>query len=50
MAYWFTQNCEISLFEPGSWPPKSFIGKPSTTRPRAWYFLYSASSPSYCGV
>src|SRR3954464_2072862 len=39
MAYWLTQNCEISLLEPGSWPPKSFIGKPSTTRPRARYFL-----------
>src|SRR4051812_14794782 len=33
IAYSFTQKVEISLFEPGSWPPKSFIGKPITTRP-----------------
>src|SRR6185295_2275166 len=50
IAYWLTQNCEISLFEPGSWPPKSFIGKPSTTSPRALYLRCSASRPSYCGV
>ncbi len=49
-AYWFTQKLAISLFEPGSWPPKSFEGKPSTTRPRERYLRYSASRPSYCGV
>src|SRR5688572_18867468 len=37
MAYWLTQNSAICLFEPGSWPPKSFIGKPRTTRPRDLY-------------
>src|SRR5262245_17891329 len=44
------QKVAISRDVPGSCPPKSFEGKPSTAKPRGEYFACSCCSPSYCGV
>src|ERR1700704_5456994 len=48
--YFVEQKFLISASVPGSWPPKSFDGTPSTTSPRSRYFSHKASSPRYCGV
>ena len=39
----------MSLFDPGSCPPKLFAGKPTITSELP-YFLYNSSSSAYCGV
>src|SRR5688572_16409754 len=44
------QKVAISCEVPGSCPPKSFEGKPSTAKPFGEYLACSFCSPSYCGV
>ena len=45
--YLLVQNCRISLFVPGSCPPKLFAGNPMTTNPLSLYLRYKSSSAAY---
>ena len=50
VLYFAVQNSCISLSSPGAWCPNWLQGKSSTSKPLLWYFSYSFSIASYCGV